>query len=226
MDNSRALTQDAINIIKQALTESSLHYSSEQFTFNEIQVTPNCIQQPHPPLWMATVSPDSFQIAAQLGVNAMCGPFKPWFMIKQDIKRFKQAAQQHARPLKTAMTVGFYCHEDGEQAKRIAKPAMEWFYRQLFHYTRPILKNLYNSYDYYYQYRLFQSLLDKLAHYSVLEKLGYIIVGDPENCRNKFLQLKQAGVEHVIIAREDGGSNSQDTRQCMQLTHDEITPNL
>jgi len=224
IEQSRLLTKDSINIIKNALSNASFSHKSQFYDFNNLELTPNCIQSPHPPLWMATVSPDSFDIAAELEVNAMCGPFKPWFMIKEDIKRFKKTCAVQNKPLKTAMTVGFFCHQDAKQAKRIAKPAMEWFYRQLFHFTRPILENLYNSYEYYHQYRLFQPLLNKLAHYTVLEKLGYIIVGDPEHCRTKLLQLKQAGVDHVMLAIGAGGSDSQDTKNCMQLVNDEIIP--
>ena len=175
---------------------------------------------------MATVSPQSFQIAAELGANALCGPFKPWFMIKEDIKRYKNALQKQPNPLKTAMTVGFFCHEDSKMAKQLAKPALEWFYGQLFQYTRPILKDLYHSYDYYHRYRFFHSLLDKLAHFSILEKLGFIIVGDPEHCRNKLLELKHSGVDQVLLSIGAGGTDTGDNKQCLQLTHDEILPYL
>jgi len=224
MQSSRQLTMKSLQIIKLALGNRVLNYQDDLYQFKDLEITPRCIQTPHPPLWMATVSPQSFDIAAELGVNALCGPFKPWFMIKEDIKRYKVAVEGNSLPSKIAMTVGFFCHEDAKVAKELAKPALEWFYRQLFGFTRPILKDLYQSYEYYHRYRFFQPLLDKLAHFTILEKLGFIIVGNPEHCRKKLLELKRSGVDRVLLSIGAGGTDTLHTQQCLKLTRDEILP--
>ena len=40
--------------------------------------------------WLASVSPESFDLAAELGLNVMTGPFKPWPLVKADLRRYRR----------------------------------------------------------------------------------------------------------------------------------------
>ncbi|MCG8545339.1 MAG: LLM class flavin-dependent oxidoreductase, partial [Alphaproteobacteria bacterium] len=49
--------------------------------------------RPHPRLrqgWLAAVSPESFDLAAELGLDVMSGPFKPWPMVQADLRRYRR----------------------------------------------------------------------------------------------------------------------------------------
>ena len=40
--------------------------------------------------WLASVSPECFDLAAELGLNVMTGPFKPWPLVKADLRRYRR----------------------------------------------------------------------------------------------------------------------------------------
>lgn len=55
--------------------------------------------------WMACVSPESFDLAAELELNAMTGPFKPWPMIRADFARYREIAPSG----EASYTLAVYC---------------------------------------------------------------------------------------------------------------------
>jgi len=232
MADSRTITHESLDIILASFTGQPINYQGKHFHCQDIELSPKVIQQPHPPIWSAAVSPTSFEYAAKLGIGVLAGPFKPWFMIKEDIKSYHQAWQKQSlidpdhktKKPRVGMTLGVYCTTDKKQARTQAKTAFEWFYQQLFNQTKPILQQLYASYEYYRKFGHFQSLLEKTINLTILETLGMAIVGDPEHCIKKLKILESAGVDHVLCAIGAGALPTELTKQSMQLIADEVMP--
>ena len=63
----------------------------------EIDVVPKPIQKPHPPLWTAAVSPETFALAADRDLGVLAGPFKPLFMVAEDRDRFVARCEELVR---------------------------------------------------------------------------------------------------------------------------------
>ena len=124
------------------------------------------------------------------------------------------------------MTVGILCLENGNQARSIGKQAFEWFYHQLLQQTLPVLKNLYDSYEYYQKVGLLSPIINKTINLKVLETLGLVIVGNPEQCRKKLAKLKSAGVDHVLLSIGAGAIDTNIVKESMQLISTEVMPNL
>jgi alkanesulfonate monooxygenase SsuD/methylene tetrahydromethanopterin reductase-like flavin-dependent oxidoreductase (luciferase family) len=233
MAQSRHITSEALQIILQSFASRPVTYSGQHFQLDNINVIPKPLQQPHPPLWSAAVSPESFSQAAQLGVGVLAGPFKPWFMIRQDIKRYQQAWKKYkasnltdgteARP-QVGMTIGIFCLEDGQQARELAKEGMEWFYRALLQQTRPVLESLYSSYEHYRHLGRYRFLLDKIVRLSLLERLGMVIVGDPQHCIKQLSKLQSAGVTRVLCAIGAGVLDTQQVEASMRVMSRQVMP--
>jgi len=233
MCDSRTITQESVDIIKQSFSGNAINFQGKHFTLNDIEVFPKVLQKPHPPLWTAAVSPSSYEMAAQLGVGVMVGPFKPWFMVKEDIKLYRKSWTKYQGDSidlnaslnpKLAMTVGILCLEDEKRAQRIAKPAFEWFYRHLLQQTSPVLKNLHESYEYYKSIGKFQGLLSKTVNLKILETFGLVIVGNPEHCVKKLKKLEAASVDNILLAIGAGAIDSATVQESMQLIHDQVIP--
>ncbi len=230
MKDSRSITQESFEIIRKSFANQPFDFNGRHFQLEDIEVLPKCLQQPHPPIWTAAVSPDSFELAARLGIGALAGPFKPWFMIKEDIKLYRRAWESFAddhpascRP-RVGMTIGILCLEDGKRARKIGKPAFEWFYHQLLQQTLPVLKNLYESYEYYQKVGLLSPLLNKTINLTLLETLGLVIVGDPAHCTGKLKKLQKTGVDHALLAIGGGALPTDTVRESMQLIHEQVIP--
>lgn len=233
MKESRAITEEAYAIIQQSFSGAPIHYQGEHFQFEELDILPKITQQPHPPLWTAAVSPESYEMAARLGVGVLAGPFKPWFMIKEDIKRFRKAWQQHQGDRigpslnpRVGMTIGIFCLEDGKEARQIAKEGIEWFYKKLLEQTLPVLERLYEGYEYYRKMGHIGSLIGKAVNLKVLETLGMVIVGDPEHCRKKLVAFDKAGVDNVLCAIGAGALPTDITQHSMRLMAEQVLPHF
>lgn len=222
MAQSRQISSEALDVVRLAWSKQRLTYKGKHFQFSELEVLPKPVQQPHPPIWMAGVSPDSFSLAAQLGVNAMAGPFKPWFMVKEDLKTYRRAINAQSRQGKLAMTVGIFCHENPRQARALAKPAFEWFYHHLLQTTRPVLKHLYPSYEHQKQLGNFTLLFERMIKLGVLEKLGMVVVGTPQHCVEQLQKYQAAGVDHLLLAPGAGAMPTQQVQECLHLLAREL----
>lgn len=234
MADSRTITQESYDIIKQSFSRTPINFKGKHYQLDNIDIFPKPIQIPHPPIWTAAVSPSSYEIAAQLGIGAMVGPFKPWFMVKEDIKLYRKAWKKFhdnneitpSQNNKVAMTVGILCLEDNKRAHDIGKPAFEWFYRHLLQQTSPVLKNLHESYEYYKSIGKFQALMSKTVNLKILEAFGLVIVGTPDHCIKKLKKLEAASVDHVLLSIGAGAVDSDIVKESMQLIHDKVIPHF
>jgi len=232
MADSRTLTREALEIIQRSFAGEPVSYEGQHFRLEAVDILPKVVQRPHPPIWTAAVSPESYELAAELGIGALVGPFKPWFMVREDIKRYRAAwAHRHGEDPPEAgqnprvgMTVGIFCLEDGAEARRIAKEGIVWFYRQLLGQTRPVLEKLYAGYEYYRKVGRLSGLIDKTLGLGTLETLGMVIVGDPEHCVRKLHALEAAGVDHVLCAVGAGVLPTEQIQRSMQVMARDVLP--
>ena len=58
--------------------------------------------------WMATVSPESIDIAVDLNLNIMTGPFKPWAMVERDIKRYRNLMAKKGQTGEASFTLAVF----------------------------------------------------------------------------------------------------------------------
>ena len=234
MSDSRTVTKESFEIIKSSFTGDAINFHGQHYKLNDIELFPKVLQNPHPPIWTAAVSPSSYEMAAKLGIGAMVGPFKPWFMVKEDIKLYRKSWKKfHSETTKNpslnpkvAMTVGILCLEDEKRAHEIGKPAFEWFYRNLLQQTSPVLKNLHESYEYYKSIGKFQGLLSKTVNLKILEAFGLVIVGNPEHCVKKLKKLEDASVDNVLLAIGAGAIDTNIVKESMQLINDQVIPHF
>lgn len=234
MADSRSLTEEALAIVRASFAGGPVSFAGRHFRLEAVDILPKVIQRPHPPVWTAAVSPDSFELAARLGIGVLVGPFKPWFMVKEDIRRYREHWRSHHgdRPTipgqnpRAAMTVGIFCHEDGKAARRLAKEPFEWFYGKLLGQTRPILEQLYAGFEYYRSMGRFGALLDKAVNLSLLDTFGMAVVGDPEHCIKRLRALQKAGVDHVLLAFGAGAMPTAAVRDSMRLFAERVMPAL
>lgn len=234
MSESRSRTEESLAILRQFFSRQPIHFHGQHYQLDGLDIVPHPVQHPHPPLWTAAVSPDSFTMAAQQGIGVLAGPFKPWFMIKEDIKRYRKAWREHhgdgpalpGQNPRVGMTLGIFCLEDHKQARDLARPALLWFYNELLKQTRPVLENLYQSYEYYRRIGHLSPLFAPAANLRILETMGLVIAGDPTHCRRKLQALHKAGVDHVLCAFGAGVLDSAITRQSMQVFAEQVAPHF
>ncbi len=74
MSESYDRFREVVEIVKQAWTNERLTYQGKYFSFNNVEVLPKPLQQPHPPMWVAAGSPDAIDWAASSGHSILMDP--------------------------------------------------------------------------------------------------------------------------------------------------------
>lgn len=225
MAHSRALTEETLDILRLSFAREPISYRGRQMTLDRIDILPHVVQQPHPPLWSAAVSPESFEWSARQGLGVLAGPFKPWFMTRADIQRYQKTWCEPTPP-RIGMTLGILCLPDGQRAKQLAKPAFEWFYRALFQTIRPVLEKLYPSYEHFRELGRFRAVLERGINARVLQTFGMAVAGSPAECIERLRQYKEQGVTNVLLAIGAGAVSAETARESMQCIAADVMPAL
>ena len=223
MSNSRALTGESLDILRLAFEKRPVTYHGQHYQLEQVDILPHIVQSPHPPLWSAAVSPDTFAWVAQQQLGMLAGPFKPWLMVKHDIQNFR-AAWHASTPLRVGMTVGIVCLPDRKRAREIAKQALTWFYHELYKTTLPVLEKLYPSYEHFHELGRFRELMKLGINLTLLETFGMAVVGDPQDCIKQLRKFQQAGVTHLLCAIGAGAIPSETVQESMRCIADEVMP--
>jgi len=70
-ESSREQLREALQMMPMMWTQDSFEWKSDFATIPPRNVVPKPIQQPHPPLWQTSTSPESFYMAGSLGVGVL-----------------------------------------------------------------------------------------------------------------------------------------------------------
>ena len=111
-------------------------------------VLPKPYTKPHPPMWVACSSPQTFAEAGELGLGALCFTFGRPTEIAENIRSYKEGIKRCTKPIggyivdHIAVTTSMFCLPDGDQARRIFADSKvgyftSWFFHWLDSIPRP-----------------------------------------------------------------------------------------
>jgi len=223
MGQSRALTAAGLDLLRQSFGRGPVSVNDGKRLL-AVDLLPKPVQDA-PPLWAAAVSPSSFEWTARQGLGLLAGPFKPWFMTRADLRSFVASWQAEEAP-RIGMTVGVFCLRDGKRAKELAAPAFEWYYRELYKTTLPVLERLYPSYEQLRELGHFRHLFKLGINLTLLKTFGMAVVGSPQECVEQLQKYREAGVTHLLCAVGAGALPTEWVRESMQVIAEEVMPRL
>lgn len=172
--------------------------------------------------WLAAVSPESFALAADLGLHVMAGPFKPWPFVNADLNRYRRLNPRG----RTSFTLAVYCAEDHRAARRRAEDGILWAYRKILEVAAPFLKQRIAGYEHYRTLGWAVPLLDKVLSLNTLEAMGLAAVGDPPHVARRLRELGDAGLDRVSLVIGGGDLARRETVACVELLARDVLPHL
>jgi alkanesulfonate monooxygenase SsuD/methylene tetrahydromethanopterin reductase-like flavin-dependent oxidoreductase (luciferase family) len=230
IEDSRERVEEGLEILRRCWAPEPFSFEGRFWSFPEIDVVPKPVQQPHPPLWTAAVTPDTFPLAAERGLGVLAGPFKPLFMVAEDRDRFVARCQQLAldpRQLGFGMTLGVVVSDDHKRARQIAERHIRWFYEQLLRLTAPVLERGGESYRYYREeLATLRELTGGAPSLEALDAAGMVIAGHPEHAIERLQKLAATGLDHVLCAVQAGGVPHADALRTIELMGERVIPAL
>jgi natural product biosynthesis luciferase-like monooxygenase protein len=90
MDRTTDITAESVELITKLWTEESVSFDGEFYKLNDVQLYPRPVQDPHPPIWHAAVSPSTFSTLGKRGEKILTSPnFTPIPLIEQNFDAYR-----------------------------------------------------------------------------------------------------------------------------------------
>ena len=190
LEESRARFQEAVEIVLRAWTEERITYKGAFHQFEDVELLPKPLQQPHPPTWVAATSPEAITWAGSAGHDILLDPHCSGSELakKRALYHNRLAAAGHAcegREIPVARLIAVA--ESEQQAEEIAKQGVGWFFGS---YGKPeimakgigqVAKPAHDRFDYY---------MDEV-----------ILRGTPARLVDQIAKLQdEAGVDYLMCA--------------------------
>jgi len=94
-DESYPRFRESVDIVMSAWRNQCVSYQGKYFSFENVEVLPKPLQQPHPPMWVAAYAPTAIEWAAQQGYSIMLDPHSPTSMIGEKMETWRKLMVQY-----------------------------------------------------------------------------------------------------------------------------------
>jgi alkanesulfonate monooxygenase SsuD/methylene tetrahydromethanopterin reductase-like flavin-dependent oxidoreductase (luciferase family) len=224
---SRQIFEEALAVILQAWTQERVNFEGAHFRFHDVEVHPRPVQKPHPPVWIAAVSPESFVYAGEHGYNLLCGP-----LYALDVETLRRELDVYRESLVRAghdpatREIGalemVYAARSAEQAVRdFSEPAV-WCFRAFSNYigASPDMPPI-ETYEHYSKIRDFAAA----ATWRDLVNAGAVVCGAPDGCIEQIARLRERlGFTTLLCWTRVGGIEHRKVLESMAIMQESVMP--
>jgi len=229
-DRTREEVKEALEIIVKAWTEEVLEYDGKLMKVPPRRVVPKPIQKPHPPMWMACVAPDSYEMAGDRGLGVLSFNFN-WEQVRQMMEVHRKACAQRSNPIPKVINEAFagvaIMHvAENKEEEAIGLDGARWFLHNVAKLFEPLMaKN--KLYSYEYLRNVFAMDLDpKDASDAQLKDHHMVVVGNPDEVIAKLENFHKAGLSQVICFKQAGRIPHANIMQSIKRIGKHILPHF
>lgn len=237
MAQSREMFNEGIELILKSWTQEKFTHKGKYWNVPEpIELLPKPVQLPHPPVYQATISPESFDQAAKYGWSLqLAAPFsyrtyrEEWIpRLGQEVKRYEKQLGQHGhdpKSLERMILLPFFVDTDHKRARETLRGPVEWFYNKVATHQQPtkgdgLVKG--------YEFTMGEGKKSREMGYLAFDKLaehGACVVGDPKACIDRMQQMKEElGITEFVLWSNLGGMPSVRAESSIRLAWEKIAP--
>lgn len=226
---SRDMFHEGIEIIQKAWTGETFSYDGEFYKFDQLSVRPKPLQKPHPPIWMASLSPQTFEMCGRYGFNLMCAPVFG-FNVNQGaafIEEYREALRSHGRDpaeFEIAGLVITYVAETTQQALDDFAEGVMWYYKTFAKYIAPP-----PGQPAVPSYEMYTAARDRLAaaEWDHIVESGSVVCGSPDQVADRIAQMHElCGFTHFLSWTRIGGLEHKKVLRSMELMRDKVMPQV
>ena len=181
---------ETVEIVLRAWTEERLTFAGKHFHFEDVEVLPKPVQQPHPPVWVAASSEGAIDWAAGRGFSILMDPHSsgPEIGAKRRYYAEKLAAagfSEAGRDIPIARLVAIA--DNAGKAAEVARNGAEWIVNSyLGAQHRPVMRH-----------NFWSAGVDPIQRY--LDEV--ILHGTPDKVGDEILRLREEiGLDYLLCA--------------------------
>jgi alkanesulfonate monooxygenase SsuD/methylene tetrahydromethanopterin reductase-like flavin-dependent oxidoreductase (luciferase family) len=234
--NTREMWRESLELIARIWTSGGepVTFDGRWVQISDRVILPHPYQDPHPPLWMAASSPDSYRVAGELGLGVLSfGMAVNAEAIGRRIAEYRDALA-HNEPVGAFQNdnVGVfmmgYCAESREEARAVAFDAFSWYldetvraFSKWAQTTGPL-----EGYEWYHKVA---DNFDKLAasrNFDYLLDGGMLLCGTPEDLIETIERFRAVGTTQMILGTAIGGISHEQVMRSIELIGAEVIPHF
>lgn len=226
-DESVARFREGLDQIGRLLTEENVTHHGEFHDIVETTSLPRPTQKPRPKFYVAaTLNAESFAYAGTNGFSVMAIPMAGPTM-RPILAAYRKAWRDAGHPGNGEVMLAFhmFVDEDGERARRIAKPNIEGYFASLLsaarEWTQGTTSTDYKGYDKKYEQLAAQTMESMIAS-------GSALIGTPDEIRAQLHELgeRTGGFEHASLQVNFHMLPQDEARRSLRLFAETVIPHM
>ena len=228
LEESRERFLEFLEFTIKAWTQEEVSFKGKYFSVADLNLTPKPIQTPHPPIRIASNSPDTFEMVGRLGHNMFASKVVlPMSRLREGIKLYRHTLAVFGHPADTgeiSLNTAVYIAKDARQAMSIPEASVKSFINNVASNfnknairqateTNPRTKETLTRFS----NMTYDTWCDEVA-----------IVGDPATCIEKLqvLQTELGPTEIICFFNPGGMIESSLVMEAMRLFATEVMPHF
>ena len=191
LDDRAARFDECIAVILRVWAEGGpITHDGQYWQYRNANPQPQPLQKPHPPIWMATVSDDGFELCVEHDWGVMLPQAVPLEIVAKWVSSYRAAFERHGKPFdpsKLLLARGLHVGNDDDSAYAEFGPP----YHEFLELARKVAESPDG---------------DSSPMPFGAEGLNETaVLGGPELCIEKLQAIRELGIEYVIFFSNMGG---------------------
>jgi alkanesulfonate monooxygenase SsuD/methylene tetrahydromethanopterin reductase-like flavin-dependent oxidoreductase (luciferase family) len=213
LEEGRPRFEEALEVVLKCWTEPRVSHQGEYYQVNEVSVIPRPIQQPHPPVYIAANSPETFPMVGSLGHNILVTPLIITSEgVRQGLDVYRQKLVENGHDpaqVKVIPTLAACAAGNRKKAEAILRPTIE-------NYLGVLRGGRSRGSG-----RAVTLTCDEFLN-------NYAIVGDPQECIDQIAGFKELfDCQGIMFWHNIGGMvPDDDLSRSMKLLADQVLPHF
>jgi alkanesulfonate monooxygenase SsuD/methylene tetrahydromethanopterin reductase-like flavin-dependent oxidoreductase (luciferase family) len=146
--DTRSRWNESIRMLPEIWQSDEYSHEGEHWSVPTRRVLPKPLQKPHPRMYLACTQPDSFRLAAEMGIGVLSSASYATEILKQHVQTYRDAIKD-ADPVGAFVNdfwgnnVHAFCGEDNQEARELAAESMKTFFGP----DKPYIEGRINAYE-------------------------------------------------------------------------------
>ena len=213
VDEARPRFLEGLEVVKASWADENVSHKGQYYDIQDLAVEPKPIQKPHPPIYIAANSVDTFPIVGELGHNILVTPLIIGTQgVVENLSVYRNSLVDNGHNIddvKIIPTLAACVSDNRNKARELLGATIDNYLN--------VLKSGQSRRS---------SRAQELTAESILN--DYAIVGDPKECIDRIEELKESmGCQGVLFWQNIGGLvPHEDLKRSMELFSNKVLPHF